>query len=376
MNAKLRSPRPAALFCLALLIPEIQTEAQKANKPSFESDSFKVSPGYLRDNVLSSDAVAPEITRQPTSQKAVAGNPGFLQVLATGSEPLSYQWKRNGTNLLGQLDPTLTFSQVTAEDSGLYSVMVSNTAGQVLSDSAALCVCLRGVSGIVFGTGLGATGTPLTNGATDAHYILAASSDPAYPGPDAIVVNDDAFPIPPWLATSSTSKWIAPRAEQVVGNLPGVYSYWTFFDLTGIDPTQFRIDGQWAVDDVGISLMINGNESGITAGGSGAFTPFAISQNFVDGVNQLEFQVTNGGGAANPTGLRVELNGLVTIQPAMAISRSGTNLSISWTPTSPCMQLQSADHLAGPWSTITEAAVPYTVPLSDAEAARFYKVVQ
>src|SRR5664280_2387620 len=43
----------------------------------------------------------PVITQQPTNQVALAGAPASFAVAVSGADPLSYQWRMNGTNLPG-----------------------------------------------------------------------------------------------------------------------------------------------------------------------------------------------------------------------------------------------------------------------------------
>ena len=56
-----------------------------------------------------------------------------LGVTATGSEPLTYQWSRDGELIDGATAEILSLVNVTAIDSGNYTVTVSNAAGQAES---------------------------------------------------------------------------------------------------------------------------------------------------------------------------------------------------------------------------------------------------
>jgi len=51
---------------------------------------------------------------------------------------LNYQWRFNGDNIEGATGASLTVPRVIPENSGLYSVVVHNTAGSVISDEALL----------------------------------------------------------------------------------------------------------------------------------------------------------------------------------------------------------------------------------------------
>ena len=82
----------------------------------------------------------PAITRQPVGSSKVAGQPVTFTVVATGSAPLAYQWRLNGTNLSGAVANSLTLDAVSVAAAGLYSVAVSNPAGVVVSANALLMV--------------------------------------------------------------------------------------------------------------------------------------------------------------------------------------------------------------------------------------------
>lgn len=89
---------------------------------------------------------APQITGQPTNQTVWAGANASFTVSLFGSQPLFYQWRLNGTNLLdvgnvsGATNRTLTLANVSLADAGNYSVQVSNALGSVTSSAALLTV--------------------------------------------------------------------------------------------------------------------------------------------------------------------------------------------------------------------------------------------
>jgi hypothetical protein len=67
-------------------------------------------------------------------------------VAATGLDPLTYQWRKNGSNLSdggnisGVTNATLTLTNVQASDAGTYLVVISNTGGLTVSSNATLTV--------------------------------------------------------------------------------------------------------------------------------------------------------------------------------------------------------------------------------------------
>jgi hypothetical protein len=159
----------------------------------------------------------------------------------------------------------------------------------------------------IYNTGVTAAGGLAADGSADSHYSLISSADPAYPGPNALVVNSSGFPFPPWLTNGTSSKWIGPRADAGSLNPPGTYTYRTRFDLTGMDPTGAVLSGQCTADDSSV-IQLNGNAVG-TCATYGGWSPFAIGGGFVSGVNTLDFVVSNNGSTSTPTGLRVEIVG-------------------------------------------------------------------
>src|SRR5437588_419013 len=116
----------------------------------------------------------------------------------------------------------------------------------------------------LFNSGVDDTGMVLPDRAKDPHYQLIQSPDLIDAGPDAYVVFSNFFPIPPWLANGPDSNWIAPNWNQRAGDAEGDYIYRTTFDLTGFDPNTANIVGQWAMDNQGLDILINGVSTGIT----------------------------------------------------------------------------------------------------------------
>jgi len=85
--------------------------------------------------------IAPTITAQPQNVNVTAPNGASFSVSATGSTPLSYQWKKNGADIAGANASTLTLASTSTADSGAqFRVAVSNAAGTAISDPATLTV--------------------------------------------------------------------------------------------------------------------------------------------------------------------------------------------------------------------------------------------
>lgn len=78
-----------------------------------------------------------DILEHPQSVELCSGESLTLTVQAAGEE-LSYQWKRNGTDLTGQTSSTLFVQDVTLSSAGTYTVSVVGSCGQVLSTPASV----------------------------------------------------------------------------------------------------------------------------------------------------------------------------------------------------------------------------------------------
>ncbi len=83
----------------------------------------------------------PQIAEQPLSVGAVAGATAEFRVVATGTAPLSYQWRRNGIDIAGAVADSYTTPALGLADSGaVYSVRVGNAVGSIVSAGAVLTV--------------------------------------------------------------------------------------------------------------------------------------------------------------------------------------------------------------------------------------------
>jgi hypothetical protein len=172
----------------------------------------------------------------------------------------------------------------------------------------------------VFNTGVTSAGALAADGSVDSHYTLIASPDPGFPGPNAIVVTSNVFPMGAWVPNGPNSKWIAQLADQSTRNFSGAYTYRTTFDLTGFLPATSSLAGQVLADN---SVVIRLNGAIIGSGSSfSIFTPFSATSGFVAGINTLDFVVTNDPfTSANPTGLRVEMSGTATRSSSITNSK-------------------------------------------------------
>jgi len=180
----------------------------------------------------------------------------------------------------------------------------------------------------LFNTGVDASGVPAANLTPEIHYAL--TSVPTAVAPAARVATFvNRFPTPPKLADDAISAWIGPGSGSQFGlGGPTVnYSYETTFDLSGLVASTASITGQWAVDNAGTDILLNGVSTGQTAAGYQSFYAFNLATGFNAGLNTLDFIMHNDSG---PTGLRVEMVGTADSTPVLepaSLALLGSGLS-------------------------------------------------
>lgn len=83
---------------------------------------------------------APTIIQHPVSQTVVIGASVTLSVMATGTQPFTYQWTKNNANIIGATSSSLVLSNLSYGDIGSYRCIVTNAVTSVTSNAAELMV--------------------------------------------------------------------------------------------------------------------------------------------------------------------------------------------------------------------------------------------
>ena len=99
---------------------------------------LKTSVGLVGKTALQGSK--PRIMTHPRSRVMSAGQTYVFRVKATGTQPITYQWYRNGKELAGQKGAVLALNRLKQSDAGVYWVEARNGAGKVRSGSARLTV--------------------------------------------------------------------------------------------------------------------------------------------------------------------------------------------------------------------------------------------
>ncbi|MFP6807667.1 MAG: S8 family serine peptidase [Pseudomonadales bacterium] len=153
-------------------------QASAGTRYQVQVDGFSGATGQVLLNYPSPGAGSgvPAIIQQPTGRSVLVGDSFSLAVSATGAAPLSYQWYKDSLPIGGASSDVLEFQAAEIEDTGSYTVQVSNMAGSAVSASAYVSVDLVAIvpvndlfeqatrientSGRVSGTNILATGEP------------------------------------------------------------------------------------------------------------------------------------------------------------------------------------------------------------------------
>jgi pectate lyase len=161
-------------------------------------------------------ATAPTIVADPLSQTHAAGQSITFIVVAGGSAPLRYQWYFNtNTAIPNATNMTLTLTNVQATNAGMYTAVVTNTAGTARSADALLTVSSAApsqpqLSDFVYDSNSG-TFSLTIDGDTGYDYIVLASTNLT----DWAGIFTNHSPIPPFIWTDSGASNFSQRYYRV-----------------------------------------------------------------------------------------------------------------------------------------------------------------
>jgi PKD repeat protein len=293
----------------------------------------------------------PGVATNPASRIVATGSNVTFTVAATGTAPLSLQWRFAGTNISGATDTTYTRANVQCADNGGIDVVVTNVAGSTTSSVAALTVVSPPVIGapptnLTVQLGQTATfqvsatndcgglayqwlrwGTNIISGATNSSLVIsnAQFSDAAN---YSVIVSNFANS-----GTSAVATLTVFLPAQLVVNPPGL-NFGTL--VTGATANaSFVISNSGSLQLTG-AASISGGPFSFGGGGSGAllvsgfsstnvpvqFTPLAQGSFS----NVITF-VSNGGNSTNPLlGVAVLTLSPTILSPVL----SGTNFVFSF----------------------------------------------
>jgi hypothetical protein len=232
---------------------------------------------------------APVIVSHPQSQSVSAGGTALFSVTATGTQPLAYQWRFNGSILPGATRSSLVISNAQPQHNGIYSVQVRNVAGIAISDDARLTVITGGEAPPTI------TRQPMfqgvTVGATAVFTIEAAGTGPityqwyyngaALIGATAsslVISNVQSSMAGTYWATASNPFGVARSAGGVLSVQEGTGGNVIFANrvLGAIDAPVYDIDGVTRLQGVDYLVQLFAGPSAEGLAPMGAAVPFRV----------------------------------------------------------------------------------------------------
>jgi len=207
---------------------------------------------------VSAIPLAPSITAQPQTVSANVGDAATFQITLTGTAPFSYQWRRNGVDIVGATQATYLVSPVTAlHNRDQYSVVVTNSAGSASSTLATLNVSnIRPIDLVAGGLGgpgnlNGVGGAARISGST--HIIDAA---------DNIYLGGPSFSVRKIAADGTVSTWRAAEAPYQNVAIAAIDSNGIYYGIEGARLDKIAATGA-PVPFVGqVSLVPGGLQTG------------------------------------------------------------------------------------------------------------------
>jgi Immunoglobulin I-set domain/HYR domain len=95
--------------------------------------------GLATTNVATLTVLVPTMATAPADLMLKPGESARFSTSASGTEPLAYQWRKDGVDIAGATSATYRIASVSGTDAGVYCVVVSGACGSV-TNCAALAV--------------------------------------------------------------------------------------------------------------------------------------------------------------------------------------------------------------------------------------------
>jgi hypothetical protein len=294
---------------------------------------------------------APSISAQTNSFSVCSGSQADFSVSATGSNPLSYQWYKNGQSIGGATASTYTISSATDTAAGNFSCVVSNSCGIATTTSIALSINtapnivsqtssnVSACSGQSMTFSVTATGTsPLSyqwydgsgaiSGATSSSYTInsVSSSDAgSYYCKVSNVCNSTGVQS----SSISLTVYSAPVITAQSGNQSVCSGSAAYFSVTASgSPTPSY---QWYYDTLAIGSATNPTHSISSASTTDAGTYYCVASNLCGSVSSTLKNLTVN---TAPTILNVSSSPITVCEgqsATMSVTASGTSpLSYQW----------------------------------------------
>ena len=279
---------------------------------------------------------APSIQTQPASRTVSAGQTAAFSVSATGTGPLSYQWKKGGAAISGATNPSYTTPAASSADNGAqFTVTITNGVGSVTSSAATLTVTSATVivsqpAGASVQVGQTATFRVTASGSGTLTYqwkkngtVIGGATSASYTTPPvATSDNGSQFTVTVTAASGSVTSNPAPLKvlAPVTSSAPSISSQPASTAVTVGQTATFTV----AANGSG-TLTYQWNRNGAAIGGatSASYTTPATAAS--DNGAQFSVTVTNSIGSASSGAAILTVNA----SPTFILNASQTSLNFS-----------------------------------------------
>ena len=147
------------------------------------------------------------VSSQPVSQSLCNGsNVTFSVVADANGDPLSYQWRKNGINIIGQTASTLTINSIVSADAANYDVVISGPAGYTCSSVQSAIATLMVTQ--IPTVSISYTGNPFCKNNTVSQPATRTGTNAytggTYSAPAGLTINSTTGAITPSTSTTGT----------------------------------------------------------------------------------------------------------------------------------------------------------------------------
>lgn len=420
-------PGAAAFYELTASYPDqrVHLSALQAGQPTpITLDPFEVLVFDVYPRSAYPDQVPPAIVTQPASLACYAGGRATFFVEAAGTLPLTYHWLFNDGVIPEATNSSLALSNLTLALAGRYSVVVSNSAGWVVSEPGLLTVrtpdpyaaavlldnpiaywrldepagpmvldSCGGHNGRSSGNVAFQQPGALGDANTAACFDGASGAEVDVPyAPD---LNPAQFTIECWArATGGAGTWRSPLTSRDGSlNAPlsgylfyaGANDHWQFWIGTGgsawqILPGPSVVLGQWTFlvgtyDGTNQSFYVDGQMVGTVPVSfrPNVQRPLRMGAGATEGTSDFHFiggldEVVLYDHALDPARVQQHYAAGLGQPTGLSIQRVGSKLRLLW----PGGELRQADDVTGPWTTVSNAVSPW--PIDASATKQFYRM--
>jgi uncharacterized protein DUF1573/ASPM-SPD-2-Hydin domain-containing protein/immunoglobulin I-set domain protein len=337
-------------------------------------------------------AVAPSINAQPISQSILVGQTATFFVTASGTAPLSYQWRKSGATISGATSASYTTPVETISDNGAqFSVIVNNSAGTVTSNGATLTVTTSPVAPSIttqpanqtIFAGQTATFSVVANGTLPLTYqwlkngtAISGATSSSYMTPAEMTSDSGAlFSV---VVSNSAGSATSNNAGLTVNPDPVAPS------ITSQPASQTITVGQTATFSVGASgtapLSYQWQKNGSAIAGAISSTYTTPAETISDSGAQFAVVVSNSAGSTTSNTAVLTVNAVapsITTQPAsrtitagqtatFSVTASGTApLNYQWSKNATAISGATSSSYTTPAETTSDNGAQFTVAVAN-----------